>query len=106
MASEHMSVEEVKKHIKVYWMIFGSLLVLTAVTVGISYIHLSFTFAVILALVVASTKASLVALYFMHLISEKTAIYLTLALTAILFVILIVVPWMIPMGAMRSWLVS
>ena len=106
MASEHMSVEEVKKHTKVYWMIFGSLLVLTAVTVGISYIHLPFTFAVILALVVASTKASLVALYFMHLISEKTAIYLTLVLTAVLFAILIVVPWMLPYETMRSWLVS
>lgn len=106
MASEHMSIEEVKKHTRVYWIIFGCLLVLTAVTVGISYIHLPFTWAVILALVVASTKASLVALYFMHLISEKTAIYLTLALTAILFVFLIVVPWMPPYAHMRSWLVS
>jgi len=106
MASEPMSVEEVKKHTKIYWVIFGCLLLLTAVTVGISYIHLPFTFAVILALVVATTKASLVALYFMHLISEKTAIYLTLALTAVLFAVLIVVPWMVPYETMRSWLVS
>ena len=79
---------------------------LTAVTVGISHIHLPFTFAVILALVVASTKASLVGLYFMHLISEKTAIYLTLLLTAVLFVFLIVIPWMIPFETYRGWIVS
>lgn len=106
MASEHMTIEEVKKHVKTYWVVFGSLLVLTAVTVAISYIHLPFTYAVILALVVASTKASLVALYFMHLISEKTAIYLTLVLTAVLFVFLIVIPWMFPSEAMRGWFVS
>jgi len=106
MASEHMTVEEVKKHTRVYWVIFGCLLVLTAVTVGISYIHLPFTFAVILALVVASTKASLVGLYFMHLISEKTAIYLTLLLTAVLFVFLIAIPWMPSFEFMRSWIVS
>jgi len=106
MASEHMSVEEVKKHIRVYWVIFGCLLFLTGVTVGISYIHLPFTFAVILALVVASTKASLVALYFMHLISEKKAIYLTLILTAVLFVALILIPWMAPYDSMGDWFVS
>lgn len=97
MASEHMTAEEVKKHIRVYWIVFASLLLLTGVTVGISYIHIqSFTFAVILALVVASTKASLVALYFMHLISEKAVIYFTLALTGIFFVFLMAVPWMFP----------
>lgn len=106
MASEHMTIEEVKKHVKTYWVVFGSLLVLTAVTVAISYIHLPMTYAVILALVVASTKASLVGLYFMHLISEKTAIYLTLVLTAVLFVFLLVIPWMFPSEAMRGWFVS
>lgn len=106
MASEHMSIEEVKKHTRVYWTIFGCLLVLTAVTVGVSYIHLPFTAAVVLALIVASTKASLVALYFMHLISEKKAIYLTLGLTAILFIVLMAVAWMPPYETMRSWLVS
>lgn len=106
MASEHMTVEEVKKHTRVYWVIFGCLLFLTVVTVGISYIHLPFTLAVILALVVASTKASLVALYFMHLISEKKVIYLTLLLTAVLFVVLIVIPWMVPLDNYRGWFVS
>ena len=96
MASGHMSVEEVKKHTRIYWVIFSSLLLLTGVTVGISYIHLPFTYAVILALVVASTKASLVALYFMHLISEKAVIYFTLALTAFFFVFFIIIPWFIP----------
>jgi cytochrome c oxidase subunit 4 len=106
MASGHMSAEEVKKHVKTYWLVFGSLLVLTAVTVAVSYIHLPFIWAVILALVVASTKATLVALYFMHLISEKTVIYFTLAMTAFFFIFLIIIPWMIPWETVRSWIVS
>lgn len=106
MASGHMSAEEIKKHVRTYWVVFGSLLCLTAITVAISYVHLPFTWAVILALAVASTKASLVALYFMHLISEKTVIYFTLALTAFFFIFLIVIPWMIPWETVRGWFVS
>ena len=79
--SHPMSVEEVKRHVKGYYIVLGALLCLTAVTVAISYLHLPFTLAVIAALFVAATKASLVALYFMHLISEKTVIYSVVGVT-------------------------
>ena len=95
MASGHVSVEEMKKHVKGYWVIFAALLGLTGVTVGISYIHLPKTAAILLALLVASVKASLVALYFMHLISEKQVIYAVLAITAFMFAVLLAVPWML-----------
>lgn len=95
MASGHVSAEEMKKHVRGYWVIFAALLGLTGVTVGISYLHVPHTIAILLALLVASIKASLVALYFMHLISEKHVIYAVLALTAFMFAVLLLVPWFI-----------
>jgi caa(3)-type oxidase subunit IV len=56
-------------------------MVLTIVTVSISYLHLSTPAAIALGLFVAITKGSLVALVFMHLIDERKIIYYTLALT-------------------------
>jgi cytochrome c oxidase subunit 4 len=48
-----------------YFTIFGSLMVLTAVTVGVAYLHLGvFNFPV--AITIAIFKASLVVLFFMH----------------------------------------
>ena len=82
------SPEEIKKSVKTYIGVFFALMVLTVVTVGVSYIHLPVHQAVALALVVASIKASLVALFFMHLIDEKRIIYGTLALTGVFLVFL------------------
>ena len=87
-----MTVEEIKRHLKGYYIVFGSLLCRTAVTVWISYLHLPIVQAVILAMAVASVKGGLVALYFMHLISEKTVIYSVLGLTLVLFIFLMLVP--------------
>jgi len=50
---------------KVYFTIFGALMVLLAVTVGIAYIHLG-ELNVIAAMTIAVTKAVLIILYFMH----------------------------------------
>jgi cytochrome c oxidase subunit IV len=83
-----MSVEEVKKHVKVYLVIFGALLILTGVTVFVGYQEFPLPVAVGVALLVASVKGSLVALYFMHLIDEKKIVYYTLALTAVMLVFL------------------
>jgi cytochrome c oxidase subunit 4 len=89
--SEH-SIEEMRKHVKVYIMVFLSLLILTGITVAVSYLHLPVHLAVIVALIVATVKGSLVALYFMHLISEKKMIYFTLVLTGVFFLVLMFLP--------------
>lgn len=86
------SPEEFKKHLKIYWGVFAALLVLTAVTVGVSYIHLPLFAAVLLAMVVASIKGGLVARYFMHLKGEKKVIVWTLWLTVSFFVVLMILP--------------
>lgn len=61
----------VESHHPKYALIFGALLVLTAITVAISRVHLGLTGNWALAIGVACFKGSLVGLYFMHLKFEK-----------------------------------
>ena len=84
--AEEMTLEDVKKHVKVYITVFIALAVLTVVTVAVSYLHMPFTPALLVALAIATVKAGLVALYFMHLISEKQVI-LWVLLSAAVFLI-------------------
>jgi len=84
--------EDIKKHVRVYISVFVALLALTIVTVTISYFNLSVVPAIIAALIIASIKGSLVASYFMHLISEKKVIYAALILTVVFFLVLIFIP--------------
>ena len=79
-------------HSRVYMLVFAALAVLTVVTVAVFYLHLGPVAAIALALVIASIKGSLVACYFMHLISEKKLIYLVLGFTAVFFLVLLIVP--------------
>jgi cytochrome c oxidase subunit 4 len=76
------SPEEVSKHVKVYLTVFIALLIGTVVTVALNYLHFdSKALTIGIALFVATIKATLVACYFMHLISEKRMIYLILGFT-------------------------
>ena len=86
------NAKHVREHIKLYWKIGGALLVLTVITVAVSYLNVSVFLAIVIALVIAATKGSLVASYFMHLIGEKKAIYAALALTAFFFMVLLLIP--------------
>jgi len=90
---------EVKKYIKVF---FG-LLVLTVVTVSVSNLKIGVTFGVIVALIIATVKAGLVATHFMHLNAEKKIIYFVLILTTIFLLFLMILTcamyFNIPQGA-------
>jgi len=86
------SAEDIKKHVKIYIMVFAALMVLTVVTVGVAYLALTVPLAITVALIIATVKGSLVASYFMHLVSEKSAIYWTLLVTAACFLVLMFVP--------------
>lgn len=87
---------EFKKHLKGYWVVFGCLCIGTLLTVGAATFGLhqgwSELTVIIVAVIIASAKASLVALYFMHLIDEKKLIYWTLVLVAVLFMPLMFLP--------------
>ncbi len=81
---------DASKHVRGYLIVFGALLIGTLLTVWASYIHFgskdSNVGNIVVALVIALTKAFLVAGYFMHLISEKKMIYSILAFTGFFFV--------------------
>ena len=90
--SDVHSGEAVRDQVRKYLFVFGALLVLTLVTVSISYLHLSVVPAIVAAMIVASVKGSLVASYFMHLISERKFIYFVLILTGVFFAGLMLLP--------------
>ena len=73
-------------------MVFVALMFLTVVTVSVSYLHLNVKWAITVALLIATIKGSLVAAYFMHLVSEKKLIYATLLLTLSFFIVLMTIP--------------
>ena len=87
--SETHSIEDIKKHVRVYMAVFGALAVLTVVTVGIGYLELSIGPALAVGLSIAVIKGSLVAAYFMHLISETKIIFTFLVLTVVFLLCMI-----------------
>ena len=84
--SETSNVEDIKKHIRIYMMVFMALAVLTVVTVAVAYLSLPIVPALIVALIIAIVKGSLVASFFMHLVSEKKVIYSFLVLTVVFLI--------------------
>ena len=76
------SVEEIQKSKKTYLLVFGALLIGTIVTVLVATVealdigeHGFDKWDAILGMLIATTKATLVGLIFMHLNHEKKAIY-------------------------------
>ena len=91
-AAVHGHEIDVKKHVRTYVMVFVALAFLTMVTVAVSTLHLTKFAAIAVALLIACVKGSLVACYFMHLISEKKLIYSVLVLTVVFFAGLMAIP--------------
>ena len=86
------SAEEIKKETRVYVLVFVALAALTVITVAVSTLDLSVGAAVAVALFIAAIKGSLVAAFFMHLISERKLVMAVLILTLIFFLALIFLP--------------
>ena len=84
---------DVSKHVKAYLGVFGALAVLTVVTVLASKWDTTPTTGVVVALLIASVKASLVAIVFMHLKWERSvSIWWSLIICAAFFIVLLLVP--------------
>ena len=83
---------DIDRHVRIYITVFVTLMVLTIITVLIARVHLPIPIAISVAMLVAIIKGSLVACYFMHLISEKKLIYAVLGLTLAFFVVLLALP--------------
>ena len=84
---------DIDHHVRVYMKVFATLVVLTIVTVGVSYLHLSTVPALALGLAIATVKGSLVACYFMHLIDERKLIYWVMALAVVFFFFELLIPF-------------
>jgi cytochrome c oxidase subunit 4 len=80
-AGEH--VHDIKKEVNTYLWVFGALAFLTVVTVLVSRLHFGLAGNITVALIIATVKASLVASYFMHLISERALIRSILIVAAV-----------------------
>ena len=69
--SSHDHAEHHVTPLKVYFGVYGLLLCLTVVTVGVSYAGLPPAISIMVAMAVASVKAFFVAAWFMHLAHES-----------------------------------
>ncbi len=87
MHSTAQAQDDFAHHVRRYLFVFYALIFGTLLTVGASYIPFGNREVNIgVALFIAISKASLVACYFMHLISERKMIYGIMTFTAIFFV--------------------
>jgi caa(3)-type oxidase subunit IV len=75
--------EAIARQRKIYLTVGAVLLAGTVITVMAANVHWGIILGIIIALIIATVKGSLVAGYFMHLFSEKRMIYFILALTAV-----------------------
>ncbi|MBD3169901.1 MAG: cytochrome c oxidase subunit IV [candidate division Zixibacteria bacterium] len=85
-------VPEHKHHalpLRVYLGVAGALMVLTVITVAVSYVDFG-GWNVVVALLIAGFKASLVALYFMHLLYDNK-LYMFIFLSAVAFLVILIV---------------
>ena len=91
MAQPNHPVKHEEHHIvppKTYLLIFGALLVGTALTVGAAFVDLG-AFNPVLAILIACVKAVLVILFFMHVYFSSRLMKLTVAAGFFTFLVLI-----------------
>ncbi|HEY1050159.1 MAG TPA: cytochrome C oxidase subunit IV family protein [Prosthecobacter sp.] len=85
------NIEEIQKSVRKYMIIGALLIVFTGLTVGLSYVELpTHGLNILVGMILATIKASMVALIFMHLNHEKSVIYKVLAFTAVFAFVLFV----------------
>ena len=87
MAGDHA---DISKHVRLYIMVFVALAILTVATVGVYYINLGRAGGIIVAMAIASCKATMVGLFFMHLKFEIRPIFIVVGVPLVLTVLLIV----------------
>ena len=93
--SGHDHAHDVSKHIKGYLIIGALLIIFTGITVALAYVDFgSHSANVVVAMIVATFKAGLVAAIFMHLKGEKRTIWKFLLFTVFFCAGLILLTWL------------
>ena len=95
-AEDHSDID---RHVKAALLVFASLLVLTGFTVAAYFLRLPTRAAIALALLIATVKGTLVAAWFMHLVSERKLIYWMLLIAGACFIPLLLFPTFTMLGA-------
>jgi cytochrome c oxidase subunit IV len=102
MSTHNEHAQDPKKEARTYAMTLATLLILTVITVGASYIHFgSGTANIVIALTIATIKATVVALFFMHLLHDKP-VNAVIAMAGFLFLGLFLLFVMLDLGARRD----
>lgn len=97
------TAHDIKKHVKLYWIVFSALAVLTVVTVSASHLEVGVGMGVFIAMFIAVTKGSLVASCFMHLLFDKNkAIGALLLLCLFFFTALMLLPTLVMLDSAGS----
>ena len=78
-----------KEPSKKYVWVGVALLSLTAITVGVNQLNVGIALAVGFALLIAALKGSLVASFFMHLVSERKTVHVLFFSTVLLFIVML-----------------
>ena len=78
----------------IYLIVFGALALLTGITVGVSYLHLTRPTAIAVGLTIAAVKVSLIIFFFMHMKSEGKIIrwFMVAALFFVLILLFFILP--------------
>lgn len=81
------------KHVTIYMLVFAALVIGTILTVAVATVDLGGSKNILLAVLIAAVKASLVAAIFMHLKWEGSGwIWWPLAICAVFFAVLMLLP--------------
>jgi cytochrome c oxidase subunit IV len=102
MSTHNEHAQDPKKEARTYILTLATLLFLTIVTVGASYIQFgSGTANIVIALTIATIKATFVALFFMHLLHDKP-VNAVIAVAGFLFLGIFLLFVMLDLGARRD----
>ncbi|HEX7343120.1 MAG TPA: cytochrome C oxidase subunit IV family protein [bacterium] len=89
MSNEHSPHAAHALPLRIYLSVGAALLILTAITVSLSFVHLG-PFNLVVALSIATIKATLVALFFMHLLYDNKLYLLIFVFALIILGIFII----------------
>ena len=83
------TTQDIQKETKNYLVIFGGLILLGGVAIGVHFLQLPIKLSIVIILAIALTQAAISAAYYMHLIAEKKLIYFVLIMAAAFFLSMI-----------------
>jgi cytochrome c oxidase subunit IV len=89
MEMKKEAIHSGENSVRAYYLVYLALMVLLAATVGVAFVNLG-SWNIVVALIIASVKATLVLLIFMHLKDDNPLIWLVLVTAGAILLIALV----------------